>query len=154
MSEPELEVLKAIITDHEGLRLFPYLDCCGKAWRQCVCRTKGKLTIGIGRNLDDVGITHMEADMLLDNSIANALTLCEREFPWFRKLNSARKMVIASMVFNMGIQGVKQFIKMIKCIESGDFESAAAQMLNSKWSAQVGKRAVILSNFMRTGMIS
>ena len=34
---------------HEGLRLKPYRD------------TVGKLTIGVGRNLDDVGITRAEA---------------------------------------------------------------------------------------------
>lgn len=40
---------------HEGERLKPYMDCCGKSWRDCQCIDKGKLTIGVGRNLADVG---------------------------------------------------------------------------------------------------
>jgi len=43
------------ITTHEGLRLKPY---------HCPA---GKLTIGIGRNLEDKGITEKEALMLLEN---------------------------------------------------------------------------------------
>ncbi len=42
-------------------------------------------------------------------------------------------------------------LKMIKCIVSGDFSSAASQMLNSKWSAQVKTRAVRLAGIMETG---
>lgn len=43
---------------HDGLRLKPYRD------------TRNKLTIGVGRNLDDVGITREEALMLPNNEIA------------------------------------------------------------------------------------
>jgi len=43
------------LREHEGLRLPPY---------HCPA---GKLTIGIGRNLGDKGITEKEAVMLLEN---------------------------------------------------------------------------------------
>ena len=51
------EKLTAQLTKHEGLRLKPY---------HCPA---GKLTIGIGRNLEDKGITEKEAVMLLENDI-------------------------------------------------------------------------------------
>ena len=43
------------------MRLTPYRD------------TVGKLTIGVGRNLDDVGITDAEARFLLENDIARTV---------------------------------------------------------------------------------
>jgi lysozyme len=49
------------LTTHEGLRLKPYL-----------CPA-GKLTIGIGRNLEGKGITKQEAVMLLENDIQECL---------------------------------------------------------------------------------
>ena len=42
---------------HEGLKLKPY---------KC---TADKLTIGVGRNLEDVGISEEEAEMLLQNCL-------------------------------------------------------------------------------------
>ena len=41
----------------EGLRLKPYVD------------TAGKLSIGVGRNLDDKGISKTEADFLLADDL-------------------------------------------------------------------------------------
>lgn len=151
----EMELCKHVLGADEGMRLIPYLDCCGKEWRKCVCDLlkKGKLTIGVGRNLDDVGISENEALGLLENDIKRVNIESERSFPWFAKLSSARKLVIVSMAFNLGLNGLKAFQKMIKSIESGDFNSASNHMLNSKWAAQVGKRAVRLSETMRTGVI-
>ena len=54
------ELYDALIHDlkrDEGVKLNPY---------KC---TAGKLTIGVGRNLDDVGITEEESDMLLKNDL-------------------------------------------------------------------------------------
>ena len=56
---------------HEGLKLEPY---------QC---TAGKLTIGVGRNLDDVGITKEEATYMLENDIARVAGQCWANFEWF-----------------------------------------------------------------------
>jgi len=51
------QLLRSQIERHEGLRLKPYLDTA----------TPPRLTIGYGRNLDDVGITREEADYMLAN---------------------------------------------------------------------------------------
>jgi lysozyme len=67
---------------HEGLRLKPYRDA------------KNKLTIGVGRNVDDAGITREEALMLLNNDIATVRREIERAFPWVSRLNPVRKNVI------------------------------------------------------------
>jgi len=76
--------IKKLLIKHEGLRLKPYLD------------TEGKLTIGVGRNLDDVGISKEEAMYLLGNDIQRAILSARDTFPWYRKLNDARKMVVTA----------------------------------------------------------
>jgi len=58
-----LERIKEQLVRHEGLRLKPY---------RC---TAGKLTIGIGRNLDDCGFWQQEAYALLENDNLN----CEKQ---------------------------------------------------------------------------
>ncbi len=124
----------------EGLRLKPY-SC-----------TAGKLTIGVGRNLDDVGITRDEALALLDNDIARVKAETQKAFPWFGGLDDVRRDVVANMVFNLGLSRFSQFHQTIAAIARGDYATAADQMLKSQWAKQVGQRAVRLAQRMRTGV--
>lgn len=131
--------LKDLLVRHEGLRLKPYRD------------TVGKLTIGVGRNLDDVGISREEAMVLLDNDVARTIVQARQSLEWFDRLDAVRKVVVASMVFNLGIMGFLQFQRMIAAIEKNDWQMAAIEMLESKWSLQVGHRATELAYMMKTG---
>lgn len=133
------ESLKNILIRHEGLKLKPYKD------------TVGKLTIGVGRCLDTTGISPIEANMLLDNDIERVCEECQKAFPWFEALCDTRKTVVASMVFNLGLEGLQAFTKMLKAIEAKDYDAASNQMLSSKWAGQVGSRAVELAEMMRDG---
>lgn len=151
LSTEETVIIKHILIDDEGLRQFPYLDCCGKEWRKCVCKEKGYLTIGVGRNLDTVGISDNEAMELEMNDIKKLTDSIERSFPWFEKLKTARRIVVLSMVFNLGLAGFKEFKKVIKNIESGNFRAAAKEMLYSKWASQVQGRATRLASIMESG---
>lgn len=123
---------------HEGLRLKPYKDCVGK------------LTIGIGRNLDDKGITKEEARYLLKNDIEQVRKKLML-YAWFRKLNGVRQKVLEDMSFNLGFHGLMNFKKTIKAIKCGNYSKAADEMLDSKWAGQVGQRARRLAKMMRTG---
>ncbi len=131
--------LHEMLIRHEGLRLKPYRD------------TVGKLTIGVGRNLDDVGITREEALMLLDNDIAKVRREVNRAFRWFAQLNLVRKNVVLNMVFNIGLPRFRQFKKTIAAIKAKDWEEAASQMLDSRWARQVGRRARELAAMMKHG---
>ncbi|MFQ5545677.1 MAG: glycoside hydrolase family protein [Acidiferrobacterales bacterium] len=134
--------LHEMLIRHEGLRLKPYHD------------TVGKLTIGVGRNLDDVGITREEALMLLDNDIAKVKREVKRAFPWFAQLNPVRKNIVLNMVFNIGLPRFRQFKKTIAAIKAKDWEEAASQMLDSRWARQVGRRARELATMMKAGKYS
>ncbi|MGA1846771.1 glycoside hydrolase family protein [Deferribacter abyssi] len=124
---------------HERLRLKPYRDS-----------VKGKLTIGVGRNLDDVGISEDEALYLLRNDIAKVENEL-KQFEWFNKLDGVRKKVLIDMDFNLGLPKFLTFKRMIAALKEGDFKKASDEMLDSRWAMQVKRRAVRLSIMMETG---
>lgn len=125
----------------EGLRLKPY---------KC---TAGKLTIGYGRNLTDVGISKTEANYLFQADFAKAIQeatqLCEEYGIDSEGLLEQRFFVLVDMVFNLGINGTRKFKKMLTALKKGLYSDAAEEMLNSNWAKQVGNRAVILSALMK-----
>lgn len=131
--------LKIQLVRHEGLRLKAYRD------------TAGKVTIGVGRNLDDRGISQDEARMLLDNDISYLVPLVRRHLSWFDALTDARQRVLVDMAFNLGPYGLFAFKKMLAAAEAGDYSTAADEMLASTWAQQVQTRANDLAQMMRDG---
>lgn len=124
----------------EGFRAHPYRD------------SVGKVTVGYGRNLDDVGLSEAEADFLLSSDIEAATMRLESTFPWTMGLDEVRKSVLLNMTFNMGIAGLAQFRQMLEAVKTGDYAGAAREMLDSKWAQQVGSRAQRLSIQMESGV--
>jgi len=143
-----LSTLPDLLERHEGLRLKPYDDVTGKPL-QNGDGLKGKLTIGIGRNLTDVGITRVEAIELLKVDVSKAKQQARR-YKWFTSLNKARQACIVSMVFNMG--SIEGFRKMRAAIAVKNWTEAVAQMHDSRWATQIGaKRLADLTGMMQTG---
>jgi lysozyme len=127
-----------MIIRHEGLKLKPY---------RC---TAGKLTIGVGRNLDDNGITEAEAIMMLKYDIEVARSALLR-YGWFVTMDSIRQEAIINMVFNLGMTRFLQFKKTIAHLQNKEWNLAAKEMLNSKWAEQVGNRAKEIAGIIITG---
>lgn len=131
--------LQDMLVRDEGMKLRAYLD------------TKGKITIGVGRNLEDVGISESEAMLLLSNDIATARAEAAK-YPFFPSLDPVRQDVMTAMAFNMGASRFAEFKRMFQALNRKDFEAAASEMLSSKWSSEVGKRAARLAEMMRSGV--
>lgn len=134
----------------EGVHLKPYLDCCGKYWRECRCEKQGFLTVAVGLNLD-AGLTTEEAFFLRDSRIRRARAEAS-SFSWFRELNSVRQSVIIKMIFNLGAAGFSEFKRLISALEKKEYERAANEMLASRWAGQVKGRAISLAAAMQTGI--
>ena len=134
-----LDTLKTALINDEWLRLKPYRD------------TVGKLTIGVGRNLDDVGIFRDEAMTMLDNDINRTVVDLQAHLPVFATLNDVRQNAIINMAFNLGIGGLLKFHHMITAMEAGDFDQASAQGLDSAWAKEVGDRATRLMEELKNG---
>ena len=124
---------------HEGISLKPYL-----------CPA-GKLTIGVGRNLDANGISSAEAMLMLRGDILVARLSLEKVLPGFLALSPPRRRVLIDMCFNLGLPRLLGFKKMLAAVLAKDFNRAADEMLASAWSTQVGQRAQTLATMMREG---
>jgi lysozyme len=111
----------------------------------------GKLTIGVGRNLDDVGISNDEIEYLLANDITRTKIAVGVQLPWTSQLDPVRLAVIHNMWFNMGAK-LLGFVNTLRLIEDRKYQEASVEMLKSKWAAQVGERAVRLSHQMASGI--
>jgi lysozyme len=133
------KLIEDLIRD-EGLRLKPYTDSVGKT------------TIGVGRNLTDMGISRDEAYRMLNNDLEKTQADLDQHLPWWKKLDEVRQRVIANMAFNMGLPRLLAFKRTLDLIQAGDYETAATEMLCSVWAKQVGPRAVRLSDLMRRGI--
>jgi|SRR6478736_1205528 len=131
--------LKNLLVQHEAYRQFPYTD------------TTGHLTIGIGRNISDRGISTSEALSLLEDDIQYFFAKLSHYIPLFIKLDDNRQIVLVDMCFNLGFNGLLNFRDMLDAIERGDFERAAQEILDSKAANQARDRYEQLAYIMRTG---
>ena len=111
----------------------------------------GKLTIGYGRNLDDVGISVEEARELLDHDI-NLCLLDLATFGWFYALDPIRQMALVDMRFQLGPSGFRAFHQMLAALTDGAFDAAAAECLHSKYATtDAPARAAMIAEMLRTG---
>ncbi len=121
--------IKDLLIKHEGIRLKPY---------KC---SEGKLTIGVGRNLEDRGISIEEALALLENDLTWVELALDKIFPNWLSWSENRKDAMRDMLFNLGESRFRGFYKMIKAGVEANWEVMAQEMLESRWASQVGKRA-------------
>ncbi|MDZ5648937.1 glycoside hydrolase family protein [Nitrospirillum sp. BR 11828] len=131
--------LAADLRRDEGVRLKPYTD------------TVGKLTIGVGRNLSDVGLSVSEVDDLLAHDIDRVMADLDHSMPWWRTLSEARQRALANMAFNMGVSTLMTFRTTLAHLQAGRFEQAADAALASRWASQVGGRAQRIAALIKAG---
>lgn len=124
---------------NEDVKLKPY---------RCAA---GKLTIGVGRNLDDVGISEAESEMLLANDIARVQAELHTLAPWAAHLDAVRHAVLVDMCFNLGAAGLAKFRRFLAAMERADWPDAATELRNSKWWHQVGDRGPRAERMVLTG---
>ncbi len=145
-----LDALTRELTRDEGLRLKPY---------RC---SAGKLTIGIGRNLDDVGLLPGEPEFLLRNDIARTEAELDLHLPWWRGLDPVRQRAMLNWAFNIGVVEhdgkLLTFKNSLRLLREGKYLEASQNMLQSKWARDVGVgtpehpgRALRVALLMRDG---
>lgn len=71
----------------------------------------------------------------------------------FDGLNYVRQAVLINMAFNLGKAKLLGFKRTLEAIALRDFDNAALYMLQSKWAAQVGQRAIRLAKQMKSGTL-
>ena len=108
--------LRAMLIRHEGEVLKVYED------------TRGIPTIGVGRNLQDAGISHEEAMVLLDNDISRVSREVRQVFPWTADLDPVRGSALLDMAFNFGVHKFQMFPKFLAAMEAKDWPTAVQEL--------------------------
>jgi len=124
---------------HEGSKRFPYVD------------TVGKITIGIGFNLTDVGLYPDEIRYILKRRVATLEIDLNALLPWYVALDDIRQKVLIDMAYNLGVAGLLTFKSFLRAMSEQRWEDAVVEMQKSKWWKQVGARAGRLARMVRTG---
>jgi len=131
--------LKEELRRDEGCELKPY---------HC---TAGKLTIGFGRNLDDSGITEDEAEYLLNSDVKKRASELDTLIPWWTNLTDNRQRALLNMSFQLGVNGLLKFKKMIQALECGNYRAACLEGLDSNWAKQTPQRAYRVTKMILEG---
>lgn len=143
-----LSMVSNLVSSHEGRRSHVYLDSLGHP------------TIGIGFNLDRGGahdtlaavganytavregsedLSDEQIDTIFSRDLAAALAASRRQVSNFDTLHSNAKQVVLDMMF-MGETKFSQFRRLIAALQAYDYESAAQEIISSRWFTQVGLR--------------
>lgn len=155
-----LNEIKQRLALHEGFKSKPY---------KC---TSGKLTIGIGHNIEDnpfteeelrlvdkdymeKGITKAQAFAILARDIMQFDSELRKKIPFYANLDDERQYALLDMTFNMGIgnnkKGLLSFKNMLRYLGTGFYKQAAEECLNSKYRRELPARAGRIANLIRTG---
>jgi len=111
----------------------------------------GKNTIGYGFNLDAIQMPVQVAELWLNMLLDQTEASLKKNIQFYPTLSDARKSVLIDMAYNLGIAGLLQFKNMLYAMSEKKFGTAADEMLQSTWAAQVKTRATRLAEMMRTG---
>ena len=84
-----------------------------------------------------------------DADIEIVLSDCNTLYPDFEDLPEEAQQIIANMMFNLGRPRLSKFVGMKRGVDVKDWNSAADEMVDSRWYRQVGARAERLVNRMR-----
>lgn len=134
----DIENVKRRLIEEEGLKLFPY---------RC---TANKLTLGVGRNIEDRGISDITAMQMLEEDIALCVNELERNISWWSEAPDGLQEVLIDLCFNMGISKLMLFTKTLQYLGSGEMVKAADELLNSRYATMVPNRAKRNADIIRS----
>ncbi|WP_278496163.1 glycoside hydrolase family protein [Pantoea vagans] len=140
-----------ILNFEEGYVESPYLDTLGFPTVAGGIRIGPKgaslanYTFTVPRSVGDVWkrcmIDTKTASMNRQSVIAAALAKC----------NDARRDILISMAYQLGVNGLAKFKKSLALVAAGNFAGASVEMLDSDWARQTPNRAHRHAEVMRTG---
>ena len=121
----------------------------------------GYATFGIGHLItekddehgDPVGTPVSEARVheCFNQDIDIVTNELDDKMQWWRGLDDVRKRVLANMCFNLGYPRLSGFKRFLAAMGTSQWETAAEEMMDSKWATQVGSRADRLKQMVLTG---
>jgi lysozyme len=147
LSQSALKQMLANLYSEEDYRQFVYDDKTGKA----VIAPVGRMTFGIGWNIQDVGCPREIAEFAAMYFVKQVDAQLSKQLVFYDLLDEVRKCVLCDMAFNMGVEGLLLFHNMLFAMKTGDWHTASVSMINSKWAKDVGQRATKLRAALESG---
>ena len=78
---------------------------------------------------------------VFEQDVQTVLSDCEKLYEDFYDLPEDAQLIIANMMFNMGLTRLSKFKGMKRGVDARDWETAADEMVDSRWYTQVQRRA-------------
>tara|TARA_Y100000114_G_scaffold83058_1_gene76722 strand:- start:13 stop:441 length:429 start_codon:yes stop_codon:yes gene_type:complete len=133
--------IQKMLRIHEGVRSHVYTCSAGYE------------TIGVGRNISEtgLGLSEDEITYLLENDISRVRAELSSAFTWFDDLDEVRRDAMIDIAFNIGLSRLMTFKKALTAMNQQDYDKAASEFLDSRWSVQVGARSKRVAGMIKTG---
>lgn len=134
-----------LIAKEEGFRSHPYL--CSEDYP----------TVGYGQKIGpknaDIALYQFEipepvARLWLESHIVEIMP---QVTALVGPIDGVRQAALASMIYQLGYNGVAKFRKMIAAVKAKNWQEAKAQALDSRWAKQTPERALRNADMLLTG---
>ena len=94
-------------------------------------------------------VSEERVEELFAKDIAWTISDCQKLLPDFDMLPEEVRLIVANMCFNLGINRLGRFLKLLDAIENRSWQLAADEMYDSKWARQLPARSGRLIARMR-----
>lgn len=101
----------------------------------------GRWTVGVGHNIEALGLPDAIIDALLDHDISMVTAQLDKAIPWWRTRTDGTQRAMVNMGFQMGVPTLLDFSKTLACLQAGDYEGAKKHARSSAWFDQTPQRA-------------
>lgn len=132
--------LLARLKKHEGYRAMPYRDSLGFwtiGYGHLITRDK-HVPPSEARRLSGGPWTEAKSTAVLQADIELARTALADRLPWLATLDAAAQEALIELAFNLGVDGLLGFRKMLAALKTGDRDTACEELRDSLWYHQVG----------------
>ena len=143
----DIEQLRRELDEDEGCVYEIYLDHLGyPTFGIGHLVTKNDIEFGwsVGTDVDEYRVHEV-----FEEDVQTVLSDCKKLYHNFYHLPEEVQLIIANMMFNMGLTRLSKFKGMKRGIDDCDWQAAADEMVDSRWYRQVTNRAERLVKRMR-----
>lgn len=133
-----IEQLATVLRFEEGERQYCYDDATGETVEAPV----GKLSIGIGHNLQAKGLSEAIIAAILKEDIEDAIEGMHVLFSTTEldRIATPRLVALTALAFQLGTSGLSEFARMKAAIVHDDWSGAARELLSSLLARQCPAR--------------
>jgi hypothetical protein len=96
------------------------------------------ITIGVGRDLGNQGLSDDEIDLMLKNDLERARKYLLEHYPWMLRLDPCRFAALQELCMRMGPVSFNAHRQMLIHMELDDYKAAGKRLAKSTWCVKAG----------------